>query len=202
MRKTALLVIDMQHDFCDPDGKLFVGPDAVECIPKVQDAVTAARACNMPVVWIVREHDSRGIDVEKCRTHLYGNGKVGAVLSGSNGVKMMEGLAPLLKQSPTEYVIIKKRFSAFFATHLDLVLRRLDVKHLVISGVQTPNCIRATAYDAVSMDYDVAVLADATASATKEIQSANLFDLKNIGVKIWQEFNECKAVTLLEEAQW
>ena len=54
---------------------------------------------------------------------------------------------------PGELVLVKRRFSAFFATHLDLLLRRLGTERLVVCGVQTPNCIRATAFDAVSLDY-------------------------------------------------
>ena len=58
----------------------------------------------------------------------------------------------------------------------------MECTHVVICGVQTPNCIRATAYDAVSLDFDVTVLPFSTASATKEINDSNLRDLRNIGV--------------------
>ena len=49
--------------------------------------------------------------------------------------------------------MVKKRFSAFMSTGLDSALRRLGVTRVVMCGVQTPNCIRATAYDAVCLDY-------------------------------------------------
>lgn len=59
----------------------------------------------------------------------------------------------------------------------------MGTTHVVLSGVQTPNCIRATAFDAVSEDFPaVSVLSDATASATDEVQAANLHDLRAVGV--------------------
>jgi nicotinamidase-related amidase len=82
-----------------------------------------------------------------------------------------------------EHVVSKKRFSAFWGTHLASLLRRLGAAHVVVAGVQTPNCVRATAFDAVAEDFaDVSVLADATASATPAVQEANLADLRAAGV--------------------
>ncbi len=79
---------------------------------------------------------------------------------------------------------MKRRWSAFFSTDLDLVLRRLGVRSVVLAGVQTPNCIRATATDATSLDYHCVVLSDATASGTDEVQQANLFDMSKMGVEV------------------
>ena len=55
---------------------------------------------------------------------------------------------------------------------------------MVLTGVQTPNCIRATAFDAVCLEYDCIVLEDGTASANDDIQSSNLRDMKNIGIQV------------------
>ena len=61
-------------------------------------------------------------------------------------------MAPL-EVKPGDHYIAKKRWSAFFQTHLDLLFRRLGVANVVLAGVQTPNCIRGTAYDAIALDY-------------------------------------------------
>ena len=82
-----------------------------------------------------------------------------------------------------EHVVTKKRFSAFWGTHLASLLRRMGATHVVIAGVQTPNCIRATAFDAVADDFpDVSIISDATASATDAIQKANLADCRGVGI--------------------
>lgn len=91
----------------------------------------------------------------------------------------MDGLHP----AAGEHVISKKRFSAFWGTHAASLLRRLGTTHVVLAGVQTPNCVRATAFDAVAEDFPaVSVLADGTASASDEVQAANLADLRAVGV--------------------
>lgn len=166
----------MQNDFCLPGAPLAVG-GAMAVVPRVIEAVEACRRLALPVVWVVRGHHPTGVDVERVRAGHFANGS-GALVTGTPGAALVEGLQPL----PHEPVVVKQRWSAFFATPLDLVLRRLGVDRLVLAGVQTPNCIRATAYDAVSLDYQVTVLADATASSSADIQAQNLRDLRAIGV--------------------
>ena len=63
------------------------------------------------------------------------------------------------------------------------ICRRMGVEDVVIAGVQTPNCIRGTAWDAIALDYPrVTVLADATASASDQVQQANLYDMRQVCV--------------------
>ena len=63
-------------------------------------------------------------------------------------------------------------------------MKRLDIEDVVVIGVQTPNCIRATAFDAVAYDYNAWLVEDAVAAQTKEIHKANVLDMKNIGIKV------------------
>lgn len=91
--------------------------------------------------------------------------------------------APLVPPAGDLYVV-KKRWSAFFGTALDGTLRRLGVRQVVVCGVQTPNCIRQTAFDAVALDYACVVLRDASAAASYEVHEANLLDMHNAGVAV------------------
>eukprot|EP00887_Chlorella_sp_A99_P000980 scaffold5.g980.t1 len=141
-------------DFVLPGAVLCV-KGAMACLPHVAVAVDAARAAGLPVVWAVREHLASGADVEQFREHLYTSGP-GATVSGTDGAALVEPLAV----GEGEVLLVKRRFSAFFATHLDLLLRRLGTERLVVCGVQTPNCVRATAFDAVSLDYPQAGYAE------------------------------------------
>ncbi|BAL80383.1 cysteine hydrolase family protein [Caldisericum exile] len=172
--KPALLIIDMQEDFLDESSPLFV-KGGREIIPNIEMLLSFFRKQNLNRIFIKREH--RGsIDIDKPRIP-YG-GKV--LLPNSEGAKIVKELFPM----ESEIVVIKKRFSAFFHTELDLILRRLQIDTLILTGVQTPNCIRATAVDGVSYDYDVIVVSDGTASSSDEVQKANLFDLEKMGIKI------------------
>ncbi|XP_054779569.1 probable inactive nicotinamidase At3g16190 isoform X2 [Prosopis cineraria] len=177
-RNTALLVIDMQRDFIEDGGPMVVkGGKAV--VPNVIKAVEVARQRGILIVWVVREHDPLGRDVELFRRHLYGAGVVGPTAKGSAGAELVDGL--VIREG--DYKLVKMRFSAFFATHLHSFLQGAGINSLVITGVQTPNCIRQTVYDAVALDYQpVTVILDATAAATPDIHLANIYDMKNIGV--------------------
>ncbi|XWS11948.1 hypothetical protein CRYUN_Cryun37aG0048700 [Craigia yunnanensis] len=177
-KQTALLVIDMQNDFILEDRLTRVnGGKAV--VPNVIKAVEIARQRDILVVWVVREHDYLGRDVELFRRQFYSPEKEGPATKGSVGAELVDGL--VIKQG--DYKLVKTRFSAFFATHLHSFLQSSGVNNLVVVGVQTPNCIRQTVFDAVAHDFEsVTVIVDATAAATPDIQNANIFDMKNIGV--------------------
>jgi nicotinamidase-related amidase len=172
----ALVVIDMQNDFCLPGADLFVA-GAPDCLPHVQRAVNGFRSAGAPVIWVMRVHRADGSDVDHTRRELFA---ARPFLCASPGADLVDGL--LVEDG--DYVVVKRRWSAFFATDLDLLLRRLGCRRVYLAGVQTPNCIRATACDATSLDYECVVLADATASATPAVQEANLFDLRAMGVGV------------------
>ncbi|CAK9174575.1 unnamed protein product [Ilex paraguariensis] len=100
--------------------------------------------------------------------HLYSAGKPKPTSKGSVGAELVDGL--VIKEE--EYKLVKTRFSAFFATHLHSFLQGCGISNLVIIGVQTPNCIRQTVFDAVALDYpSVAVIVDATAAATPDVHA-------------------------------
>ncbi len=174
----AVLVIDMQQDFLSPTSPLFVaGGPAI--VPALQRALKAARSVGEPIIHVMRRHRATGIDVDQSRRALFAE-TGGFLVAGTPGAEELPQLAP----APWDLTVVKTRWSAFFATDLDALLRRLGVHRLILTGVQTPNCIRATATDALSLDYATTVLSDATASQTDEIQLSNLRDMATMGVEI------------------
>ena len=177
MKRPALLIIDMQNDFVLEGQPLRVaGAHAV--IPKVREVLDAFRAKKLPVFHILRVHRNDGSDVEINRQELFR--KQPFAVEGTQGAAVIGELAPL----PGEYVIPKVRMSAFIGTELDLMLRNLGITDIIVAGVQTPNCIRTTVFDAVAYNYPVVLVVDATAAQTDEIHSANVRDIRNIGVRI------------------
>ena len=79
-------------------------------------------------------------------------------------------------------MVKKIRMSAFFNTDLDTILRSLGVDTVVITGIQTPNCVRTTAFDAVAYNYNTCLVEDAAAAQTEAIHKANVLDMRNIGI--------------------
>jgi nicotinamidase-related amidase len=173
----ALLIIDMQNDFVLPGAPVSVA-GAHATIPKIREAIEAFRAAGMPVFHVVREYRENGSDVESVRVERFLGGAKCAV-PGTAGAEIVKELEPI----PGEYRIVKNRFSAFMNTELDMILRRLAIKDIVVCGTQYPNCIRATAFDGISYDYSVTVLTDASSAQTPQIAEANVLDMKNIGIR-------------------
>ncbi|MFA5890131.1 MAG: isochorismatase family cysteine hydrolase [Actinomycetota bacterium] len=178
MARTALLIIDMQNDIAHPDGRMFIRDAAhrAEAMGLVLDAFREARA---PVVHAVRSHRSDGWDVERFRMPSFEAGR-GICVEGTWGRQILDRFSP----EPGEPVVVKRRFSAFLGTELDMLLRRARVTKVAVCGVSLPNSPRATMFDAVSLDYDVICVEDGMATANDETRIANLRDLEAVGVRV------------------
>jgi nicotinamidase-related amidase len=172
----ALVIIDMQNDFVRPGAPARVA-GAEATLPVVARLLDQARAAGWRIIHVIREHRADGSDVETTRRHLFAAGR-GLCCAGTPGAAIVEELAPL----PGEYRLVKRRFSAFLNTELDLLLHRLGVTTLIIAGTQYPNCIRATAVDAFARDYEVVIVTDACSAQTEEIAAANIRDLRDMGL--------------------
>ena len=83
-----------------------------------------------------------------------------------------------------EMVIVKPRWSAFFGTGLDGILKDHGIKNVILAGTTTPNCIRTTCYDAIAYDYRTLILEKCTSSRTADIQKANIEDMRRAGAEI------------------
>lgn len=177
VKRAALLIIDMQNDFVLEGGFLRVA-QGKSVVPKIKEALDTFRSGKLPVFHIIRVHRSDGSDVEINRQELFG--KHPFAVEGSHGAAIVDELAPL----PGEYVIPKVRMSAFIGTELDLMLRTLGIREIFVTGIQTPNCIRTTVFDAVAYNYPVTIIEDAVGAQTDEIHHANLLDMANIGIRI------------------
>lgn len=180
MDKTALIMIDMQRGFIDPSSPICIA-GAAGTVPACAEVIRFFHESELPVFYAVRHYRADGSDVEKARAKVWADG--GKPLSEACDESMSDAFPEEFEVIDSDRVMIKPRFSAFFATSLDLVLRRLGVQTVVLAGTTTPNCIRTTCYDALSLDYDVIVLSDCTSSVTPEVQHVNLEDMQRIGAQ-------------------
>ena len=177
MERPALLIIDMQNDFVQ-EGKPLRVAGAKTVIPKIQAVLAEFRKRSLPVFHILRVHRPDGSDVEIIRQELFR--KQPFAVAGTTGAAVIDELAP----RPGEYVITKTRMSAFIGTELDLIQRTLSVTSVYVTGIQTPNCIRTTVFDAIAYNYPVVLVDDAVGASSDEIHQANVRDMANIGVRI------------------
>lgn len=175
-QRKAILVIDMLNDFVLPNAPMRV-TGAMQTIPAIAAFTDFGRRKGWQVIYINRLHLSSGIDAEISRRDLFRQGKAFCI-PGTKGAELVEGLVP----HKEDLIVYKTRFSAFFATNLDLLLRGLQIKQLYICGTQYPNCIRASAVDALCLDYDTIVCTDCCSAASAEIAESNIRDMRNMGI--------------------
>jgi nicotinamidase-related amidase len=177
MERPALLIIDMQNDFvCEGSPYRVTGAAAI--IPKIQVVLAEFRKRKLPVFHILRIHRPDGSDVEIIRQEKFK--KLPFAIAGTKGAAVIDELAP----RAGEYILTKTRMSAFIGTELDLMLRTLGITTVVVTGIQTPNCIRTTVFDAIAYNYPAIIVDDAVGATTEEIHRANLRDMENIGVHV------------------
>lgn len=172
----ALLIVDMQNDFVLPGAPATVA-GARATIPSIVALREHARNQSWRIIHVVREHRADGNDVEYSRQNLFHGGQ-GICVVGTSGARIVDELMP----QPEDIVLTKQRFSAFLGTELDFLLRRMRVGTVVLAGTQYPNCIRATAVDALARDYQVIVVTDACSSQTERISENNILDMRNMGI--------------------
>jgi len=177
MRRPALLVIDMQNDFVRDGAPLKVG-GVGPIIGKIRDLLEIFRRNRLPVFHVVRVHRKDGSDVEVFRRDLFGRAPF--AVEGTNGAAVITELEP----RDGEVILRKTRMSAFMHTELDLILRTLGSDTVFVAGIQTPNCIRTTVFDACALNYHVFLVDDAVAAATGEIHRENCRDMAAIGVSM------------------
>ena len=192
--RAALLVIDLERGFIDESSPLCIR-GAAATLPACGKAIAYAREAGVPVFFIHRAYRANGSDVEACR---YPGWQAGGkpLAPGSTGPGSVE-TPPEVTPQEGDYMVLKPRFSAFFHTELDLILRRLGVRTLYLTGTTTPNCIRTTCYDGLSLEYNVGILTDCCSSNSEEVQQANMVDMANIGATLMTcaEFCDGKQAT-------
>jgi ureidoacrylate peracid hydrolase len=165
--RAALLVIDMQRFFLDPASPTFTC-GGVAIMGNVKRLIEAFRAAGRPVIYSCHVHNPNLSDAG-----IMGWWWEGMCLEGSEEAKVHPEIAPL----PNEKIIYKHRYSAFYNTDLETVLRVLKVEDLVVTGIMTNMCCESTARDAYYRDYRVFFPADATGSITEEMHMASLLNL-------------------------
>lgn len=173
--RTAFIQIDMQRRHVDPEVgyHLVDAAKATEIVQRSEKLLTAVRASNVPLIHVAtysRHESPWGFSDANSPFWRYQEGKtipgmgrprqMGKNVEGSVFAEILPALAP----QRNEPVVVKKRYSGFYQTDLEMILRGLKVQMVFLWGVNTNNCVLATAYDAFSRDFCVAVIGDACGS--------------------------------------
>jgi len=174
---TVLLIIDMQNDFCvDGFATSLAGRPldaAKSIIPQLQRLLDAARAVGVLVCHIGFETlpdnlSDSGPWLSQRRRSTYANDKI--AIKGTPGADFIDELQP----QEGELAIVKRRYSAFKGTDLDMLLRAHDIRTVVPTGVSTNVCVESTLRDAFEHNFYVCIPADGCASWNMDLHAATL----------------------------
>jgi len=185
LNKVALMVIDMQNDFIHPKGILgrqgFCVVDLGTFVKRVADLMNLFKANGLPVI------ATRHIIRQNSQGHAIGGGlwvemrpflKVAGLRHGTWGAELIDGL-PV-----PDYIIGKHRFSAFYETGLESLLRGLNTEVVVFSGVATNICVESSIRDAFCMDFRIISIENCMAAYTIQAHEASLLTLRFLGTVI------------------
>ena len=187
LRKSALIIVDVQNDFCHPEG-LFAkkGLDVgavTEIMPNIQRLIDAAHASGRPVIYIQNVEDE-STDAEAWIMRPDGDENTpneNVTRRGTWGAEIYQ-----LKPDERDIVIEKHRFSAFHNTRLDTALRSLGVQTVAVTGLSTNVCVMNTAFNAVMYGYHVVLVQDGCAAWSKP---AHDFAMNNIRLFVGKTAN-------------
>lgn len=164
---TALILVDVINSFFDPRGGAYY-PEANAVLPAVRQLLEAAREADAFIVHAVERHfpGVRDDEHQQLPEHC---------VTGSHDAEYVPGFEVL--SGPREVELPKRRFSSFLGTDLDFILRANGVTGVLIVGVKTNVCVRATCQDAFGHGYAVFVCREATNSNRPHLAEASLEDI-------------------------
>ena len=183
---SALLIVDVQNDFCHSGGIL--GKRGVDMgplqaiLPHLQRLMEEARSIGIPVVNF-RVAQTEGsewpaflrLERYKCNTQFHDAETYERLCNeGTWGAEIHEAVVP----KPGDVVITKNRYGGFTGTNLDLILRNLGVKTLIMTGIATNVCVESTAREGFMLDYNVVLVDDACGATSPEEHEGTLLNTR------------------------
>ncbi|MDJ0270407.1 MAG: cysteine hydrolase [Aigarchaeota archaeon] len=151
-RKTALIIVDMQNDFAHPNGRLFV-PTAPATIPAIKELLDNARKAGVMIIYTQDWHGPNDPEFKIWGEHA---------LANTWGAEIVDELKP----EPSDTVVKKLRYDAFYGTPLDHILRLADVENLVIVGTVANICVLHTAGSAALRWFNIYLPIDGISALT------------------------------------
>jgi ureidoacrylate peracid hydrolase len=183
IRKSALIIVDMQNDFVHPDGGFACVarenpaagidmPFLMGTIPHVQRLADAFREAGRPVIYIahVVKPDYSDAQFPYWRLGLAPGGNRTFIVEGTWGAQIVDDLKP----EEGEHLVVKKGFGGFSNTPLDTILRNMGVTTCVVSGVTTCVCVSTTVRGGVEHNYRMILVEDAVAEVSRDTHEAEL----------------------------
>jgi ureidoacrylate peracid hydrolase len=210
--ETALIIVDMQNAYASPGGYLDIAgfdiSGAAACISRIATAADAARKAGMPVLYFQNGwdpeyteaggpgspnwHKSNALKTMRKNPELQGK----LLAKGGWDYALVDALAP----QPGDILVPKTRYSGFFNTNIDSLLRARGIRNIVFTGIATNVCVESSLRDAFHLEYFGIVLEDATHAAGPDFaQKAALYNIETFFGWVSTVADFCGAVSQSED---
>lgn len=174
---TALVIVDVQNDFCAPGGFFDRVGHPLESVHRAVDRIEAllpaAREAGVRPIFVRGIYDEEYVSEAMAARHRRMGYPLDVCLSGDWGSEFFQ-VAP----EPADPVITKHRYSAFIDTELNALLRGSGITSLILCGVATNVCVESTARDGYMLDYHIVFLADASATYDQGLHDSTLENIR------------------------
>ena len=167
MQRPVLIVIDMVNDFLEK----WAPAQKQQLVRSINDLIGLMRQRGHPIIWVRQEFEP---DLRDAFPEMKAKG-IRITIKGTAGCEIASDLAT----APSDPVVLKKRYSAFFGTDLDQMLHRLTADVLILAGINTHACVRVTAIDAYQRDWEIIVAADCVDSYDREHHDISMKYMKD-----------------------
>jgi ureidoacrylate peracid hydrolase len=176
--RAALIVVDVQNDFCDDDGAFArLGRDVKSLHPMVDRLarlIDNAREAGVLVIFLQYCQNDRTESDVHLEQRSRGRAGTRYCEDGSRGADFYR-----VGPKPDEPVVKKHRYSGFVGTDLDVILRSAGIQSLLMTGIATSGCVEATARDGFMRDYYVVVVDDCCGSYSQDLHDGTLQNVRD-----------------------
>jgi ureidoacrylate peracid hydrolase len=197
LNRTAVIIVDMQNDFCSKGGLLDVlGMDVSiirSIVPQIRAVLAAARKVELKIIYLKMAYKPDLSDLgPEGSPNRSANRQAGQSVKAPNGMEsriLIRGtwntdIIDELKPEPHDIALYKTRYSGFYQTDLDSTLKDLGARFLIVTGCTTSVCVESTIRDAMFRDYSPILLSDCTAepqgyTLPRSNHEASLFILRD-----------------------
>jgi biuret amidohydrolase len=180
----ALLVVDMQYGFVDPRARCYA-PGSEALVPGIAELADRSRRAGIPVIYTREVHRPGRVDIGREADPGTGASYPGGTpdspvpdhcVEGTREAEIVAELAP----QPGDLEVVKRRYSCFLGTDLELLLGNLDVDTLLITGIDSNVCVLWTVGDAFQLDYHVRVIEDCISGTSDDEHAAAMLIMRKL----------------------
>jgi nicotinamidase/pyrazinamidase len=155
----VLIVVNMLNDFINPDGALSCGHQAMDIVPVVLEKIRGFISAGLPVIFIMDAHDPEDHEFKRLPVHC---------VYGTQGARLIKEIEQEVEEYSFTIKVFKSRYSGFFRTNLNTIIRELDPGLVEVVGVCTNVCVLYTVEELRNRNYRVIVYKNGVASSDPE----------------------------------